>query len=332
MRKLLTFLIALGAVAFAVVSPASAQGFNGGGFNVGLGPFAAATYVGPGDITFNGSAANVKEFWSCARAVNAAHASTATSLCDLVQSPSGASPGTAVGTLRATTTGFVDLSAYFAGSVTPAAACAAITGGCSVSNAYGQIGGIGNATNAANATQPLLVFSGLGGLPVMNCTAANCILATTGSFTQAQPFVMAAVYIRNPTATTTGQIVGGGTSTTALDSNTTGTASRFYCIATGGGAFVTATDVIWHGAIALFNGTTTSFLNVDGVNSSSLSCGTGGLSAEAIRLFRGPAGVNQMDGSIAEAMIVGGTAITTSDFTNWFNNANSAANGYNGGL
>jgi hypothetical protein len=41
MRKLLTFLIALSAIIFAVVSPVSAQGFNGGGFNVGLGPFAS---------------------------------------------------------------------------------------------------------------------------------------------------------------------------------------------------------------------------------------------------------------------------------------------------
>jgi hypothetical protein len=50
MRKLLTFLIAL---VFTVGAAASAfaQGFNGGGFNVGLGPFASGGgYVGPGDI------------------------------------------------------------------------------------------------------------------------------------------------------------------------------------------------------------------------------------------------------------------------------------------
>jgi hypothetical protein len=41
MRKLLTLLIALSANVVAVVSPVSAQGFNGGGFNVGLGPFAS---------------------------------------------------------------------------------------------------------------------------------------------------------------------------------------------------------------------------------------------------------------------------------------------------
>jgi hypothetical protein len=322
MRKLLTFLIALGPIVLSL-APADA-----GVFLFVQRP--TSTYVGPGDITFNGSAANVKEFWSCARVVNNAKAIAAVPMCDLVQGPSGASPGTGVGTLRASITGAVDLTAYFPGGVTPVAACAAITGGCSVSNAYGQIGGIGNATNAANATQPLLVFSGLGGLPVMKCAAGNCVLATTGSFTQIQPFVMAAVYTRNPTATTVGQIVGGGTSATFLGSNASGAASRFYCLASGGAGFVTATDAQWHGTSALFTGTTASILAVDGVYPGGNNCGTGGFSAEPIRLFRGPGGINEMYGSIAEAMIVGSTA-SGSDFGNLFNNMNGA-NGYNGGL
>jgi hypothetical protein len=41
MRKLLTFLIALAGIVLGVCSPSSAQGFNGGGFNIGLGPFAS---------------------------------------------------------------------------------------------------------------------------------------------------------------------------------------------------------------------------------------------------------------------------------------------------
>jgi hypothetical protein len=342
MRKLLTFLIALGAIVFAVAAPShaawikSAQPFEsylqpvGGVFLFVKRPI--SNYIGPGDITFNGSAANVKEFWSCSRVVNNAHATTATSLCDLVQAPTGASPGAAVGTLRGTTAGPVDLTAYFPGGVTPAAACSAITGGCCVSNAYGQIGGIGNATNAANATQPCLVFSGLNGLPVMNCpsTTSDCILATTGTITLPQPFVMAAVYIRNPTSSAIGQIVGGGTSTTTLNSSSVNVANRFGCVASGGGGFQTATDVVWHGAIALFSGTTGSITSVDGTNTPSQNCGTAGFSAEAIRLFRGPGGIEQMNGSIAEAMIVGSTA-ATGDFTNWFSNANGS-NGYNGAL
>ena len=41
MRKHLLFLIALASISFGVCSPASAQEFNGGGFNVGNGPFAS---------------------------------------------------------------------------------------------------------------------------------------------------------------------------------------------------------------------------------------------------------------------------------------------------
>src|ERR1700688_359277 len=107
-------------------------------------------------------------------------------MCDLVQGSSGASPGTAVGTLRATTAGTVDLSAYFAGSVTPAAACAAITGGCVVSNQYDQSGSSHPLAVAVVADMPALVFSGLNGLPVMNFPGGTKVLASSGTITQAQ--------------------------------------------------------------------------------------------------------------------------------------------------
>jgi hypothetical protein len=52
MRRLLTFLIALSANVVAVVSPVSAQGFNGGGFNIGLGPFTSGGGTTTLDATF----------------------------------------------------------------------------------------------------------------------------------------------------------------------------------------------------------------------------------------------------------------------------------------
>src|SRR5450631_3562536 len=76
-----------------------------------------SSYIGPGNIAFNGSSANVKAFWSCSRVVDVAHASTSTSLCDLVDN---AAPTVVICTLRGTTSGFVDLTAYCPGSVTPA--------------------------------------------------------------------------------------------------------------------------------------------------------------------------------------------------------------------
>jgi hypothetical protein len=66
MRKLLTFLIALGAIVFAVGSPVSAQMMTTGvGSIVHFVP--GSSYIGPGNIAFNGSSANVKAYYSCAR-------------------------------------------------------------------------------------------------------------------------------------------------------------------------------------------------------------------------------------------------------------------------
>ena len=72
MRKLLTFLMALGAIVFAVVSPVSANGV------LFLAQSSAPAYVGPGDIQTFG-------IWgSAAFTFNAASASSSTLLADLV--------------------------------------------------------------------------------------------------------------------------------------------------------------------------------------------------------------------------------------------------------
>src|SRR5258708_4464076 len=73
-----------------------------------------STFQGPGNIVSGAIA-----WQSCARVYNASLASTATSLCDLVDS---AAPTVVICTLRGTTSGFVDLAGtYCTGSVTPAA-------------------------------------------------------------------------------------------------------------------------------------------------------------------------------------------------------------------
>ena len=108
MRKLLTFLIALGAIVFAVVAPVSANGVL-----ILAGPKPVASYVGPGDIT------NTYLAWgSCAFVYKNSLANTSTSMCDVVASTGGA----AVCTLRGSASGAVDQTAYCPGSLTPAAA------------------------------------------------------------------------------------------------------------------------------------------------------------------------------------------------------------------
>ena len=90
------------------------------------------TYQGPGDVV-----SGAVTFYSCARVLNASLASTSTNLCDLVSS---SAPTVVLCTLRAAATGFADLSAYCPGALTPAATCAAATGGtCNISKAYNQV-------------------------------------------------------------------------------------------------------------------------------------------------------------------------------------------------
>ena len=140
-----------------------------------------ASYQGPGDIV---SGALI--WGSCARVYNVSLASTSTSLCDLVDTSTGA---VAVCTLRGSSTGFVDLAgSYCVGSLTPAAACAAAGGGaCRVSKVYDQIGGTAGWVNATNSQRPVLTFSALNGLPCGTGTgAANTSLTTAATFTQTQ--------------------------------------------------------------------------------------------------------------------------------------------------
>jgi hypothetical protein len=298
MRKLLTFLIALGAAVFAVVSPVSAQGFNGGGFNTGLGPF--ASYLGPGDEITTG--------WftwaSCAIAFNAASASTSTSACDLVQGSTGASPGTAVGTLRLTAAGTVDLSAYFAGSVTPAAACAAITGGCVSSQQYDQSGNSHPLVQATVANMPPVVFSGLNGLPVLNYPSVK-VSSTAATTSAAQPFTFTAVYIRPGTAA--GGIIGGSNVTVYLAGATSANKVQI-----NGGIEVdeTATDNVWHAVQGQASGSSNNCaLNVDGTDTGGLSCSNSGFSSSQISLGRTNA--VQLTGSIAAAGVLLATTTPT---------------------
>src|SRR3981081_854042 len=108
------------AALFGGSSPSSAGCVIGGDVWGGVCGGAAPSYQGPGDVV---SGALI--WGSCARAYSSAQASTAISFCDLVAS---GFPTVTLFTLRGSSAGIVDLSAYFPGSVTPAAKCATATG------------------------------------------------------------------------------------------------------------------------------------------------------------------------------------------------------------
>jgi hypothetical protein len=290
------------------------------------GGFPGSSYIGPGDITFNGSTANVKAYYSCARVLNNAKASTSTLMCDLVDS---AAPTTVICTLRGTTSGFVDLSAYCPGGLTPAAKCAATsTTKCNIAKVYDQSGAglFGDATQITAIDQPFLTFNALNGLPSIHCTSTvQCVLVSTNSVTLAPPLTISAVGFHD-NATVGAPIFGGNTSTTSMNWNPL-VAGQIGCNATTG-IDGSVTDLVWHGISCQLGSSANA--NVDGASLVTGSTGAGGFSAETVRLFRGPGGIHQAQGQIMELM-VNAAQTTNADLNNLFSNMNGA-NGYNGGL
>jgi hypothetical protein len=199
MRKLLTFLIALGAIVFAIVSPVSAQGFNGGGFNMGLGPFASGGFAGPGDVL---SGAKFYYGFEC---YNAAYAGN---VADLVDTATGTTSGTrlqcsAGGTISAvvsastcaTTTGG---AAFISGGLcSPIATTCAVS--CNVLTTYDQSGaaacvsGPCDLTMPTLANQPLYVNSCVNSKPCMKFVASDLNSGVTNTLTLAQPFTFSQV-------------------------------------------------------------------------------------------------------------------------------------------
>jgi hypothetical protein len=283
------------AVLLGAIAPARAQMLlTGAGKPT---PAAAASYQGPGDIV-----SGAQFYGACSRVYNLSGASTVTSLCDLVDS---AAPTVVICTLRGTTSGLVDLSAYCAGSVTPSAKCTAATGGtCNVSKVYDQVGG-NHWTNATAASQPKLTFSALNGLPGLTGTAAS------GTFLQAPAlaanisnlFTLVSVHKKTGAAASesalgvsgSNALVGSGAS-----ANTVGLFGN-----TGTGFTATATDGVFHSAIGVVNNTS-SVLNVDSTETTGTTDNAAIASGNNSRILRGN-GCCSMDGTVMEVILYAST-------------------------
>lgn len=247
----------------------------------------AATYQGPGDIVSGWLA-----WGSCARVYSFSQASTATSLCDLVDS----STGSAVGTLRGTSSGLVDLSAYFSGSVTPATACAS---GCRVSKMYDAIGGSGW-TNATNSQRPVITFSALNGLPGLTGTAAaNSFLATSTTYTQALPYTWVAVAKRTANFTTKQYVMGAGS---VLNNGFGFDASASTAMVTGNNANFNTLGSVADSSFHVLMGTlgTNCTIYADGASNTIAGCvSQAAFSGQGLRVMRSGPG-NSMDGVFME--------------------------------
>lgn len=282
--------------------------------------FASATYQGPGDAV-----ASITSGGSCYRVATVSLATTATSLCDLVQATTGASPGTAVCTIRASSTGFWDQSAYCPGGVTPVAACAAVTGGCVISKVYDQLGFTAGFVQATNANQPGLTFETIGGtsVPVINCGngTPNLNLQTaTSPYTSTTTGILT-VYKRT-SGTTQGGLFGG----TAGSMLATGTLANNATIYNGSGVNVSgATDNQYNGLVGTIVNTPNAALNVNGIDSTGLSAGSGNLSAASFRFCRSNA--SQSAANVAEGWFWTG-GLTTPNRASLYTNMHGSS-GYN---
>lgn len=274
-----------------------------------------ASYQGPGDVF-----PSAFGWYSCARAYSAAFAATQGAICQVAD----VSTGAITCDLHVGTNGFADLTSLSCagGTLTVPAFCTAHTS-CVATKAYDQSGNTRDLVQATLANMPPVVVSGLNSLPVLNCNTGTVFLASSGTFTIAQPFTMSTAYIHNSGAASGGAfgantniLIGAGSTNTALVN------------ANGSGVTRAATDAAWHGAQGLANGNgTSSVLNIDGGETTG-AAGVTGFSANNIRLCRGAG--SQLVGSVAEGGLWAVTSITT-DRNNLYANQHGA-NGYNGAL
>lgn len=277
---------------------------------------AAASYQGPGDV-----AGVTATYWgSCARAYNASYASSNGNLCDLKDLSTGT---VAVCTLKALSSGFVNLTSSACSGSTPAAACAAAAGGaCVIAQVYDQTGNGNNATQATLANMPGITFADINGLPTINCARNGSNYVATGNITISQPQVFSIVYIRTAGDTTAmgafGSAVGAPIVGPAAVANTAGLNAGTAVTASG------ATDASWNGEQALASGAS-SAININGTDNTGLSAGTGSGTGTAFRVCRG--NTVQMVGRIAEVGMfgTGGSVSRSAIYTN-----EHGSNGYNG--
>ena len=282
----------------------------------------AATYQGPGDIV---SGALI--WGSCSRVYNVSLASTSTSLCDLVDTSVG---GTAICTLRGSSTGFVDLTgSYCTGSATPAVACAAAAGGaCRVSKVYDQIGGTSGWVNATHGQRPVFTFSAQNSLPGLTGTAAaNTFLNTSSTFTQAQPWTLVAVGKRTANFTTSQSLIGSSGSLNDCLSYTTSASTAGFT--SDGASTITlgsVTDSNFHAVQGVAATSPNGVLAVDGVETTG-NVGTGAFSANTSRIMRCAGGLS-LDGVWLEGGLwpVGFDATQRGNINS---NIHSSTSGYN---
>lgn len=284
---------------------------------------APATYQGPGDIA---GLSTWTHWGSCARAFNKAYANGTNPMCDLVSS---AAPTVVICTLRVATSGFVDLSGYCPGSLTPAAVCAAAAGAlCDISQVYDQTGNAKPWTNATASAQPRLQFNAANSLPGIACTSAGVSQLNSPSFSLSLPGTAVAVAVRNANFTNPAGALGanaGSTNSWLGWSTSSATASFTYL---GGAATVAASDSALHALIGITVSGVSASLISDGIVTTGATA-SGGLFTNGDRICRSGSG-SSLDGFVMEVGVLPAAMTTGAGSQSDLLNTNiHGANGYN---
>jgi hypothetical protein len=222
--------------------------------------------------------------------------------------------------MRVATTGFVDLTAYCPGSLTPAAACAAASGGsCKVTKVYDQIG-TNHFVQVTLANMPAIIFSAVNGLPALVCAAASSTQLVGGTtLSQAQPWSFQAVWKDAGSATASYMGLGSGSVLFAGGANPT---------QMGAGTIVTigtGANSSWHGVTGSMSGAA-SVGNLDGVESSALNAGSTAIAGNNPRLCSD--NLNFYNGNLTEGGLFS-VGFNATQRGNMYTNMHGT-NGYNG--
>ena len=230
-----------------------------------IGGVQSQTYAGLGDLGMT-----VTDYWSCDYAVSATKAASGTlKLCNIRRASDNA------------TTDILALPNGLANIAAATTFCNATT--CFVAKAYGQVGTIGDCSQATAANQPQVIFSAQGSLMGVRAANSTTILLTCPSFTPPQAAnTMASVAIRNAGTQAANLAQENGSSVNNRLRFSVG-ASLVDLVGGSSGSFTgAATDNVTHSIIGVMNGAS-SVLTVDG--SDTTGTATGNTTAGASTLW-----------------------------------------------
>lgn len=284
MRALLTGALLLLGLALVTAEPPSAQMLQV--IVADTHHSSGSGYVGPGDI----SGTSFTAWWSL-RAFNNALAGAGPSTTPVIDVLGATTATSCTIYLKGDGTGNVDLTTAGAGGVGnqcllgATTFCSVTNTSCTVTQIYDQTGGGRPLVNGT--TNPTLVLSCVSGLPCLQSQVATALMKSGGNFTPATGTVsFSGVFNRS---------VGTGTGVDMMAQNGV-TQNRFKGAGaniielfggTSGNIQPTIADAAWHAANTMMNGTSGSFVNADGTQTTGTV--TGSTTAGLIQAFQGAA-------------------------------------------